>query len=131
MRERQKDRRRVNVATGKERRKLESDDRRACPQCGGKVHTAVKIMKDGSVTTRHCDKCEWKAVSKQVDEDKLKALAGFEMKVLGSAKRPLLLLDPAFLRLAQTKTGDTIEVKAIYTPGLKRPFGWVMKKMED
>lgn len=130
MRERQKDRRRVNVATGSDRRKRASDDRRACPQCGSKVRTDVSTLKDGTVTTRHCDKCGWKAVSKQVDEDRLGAMAGFEMQVLGTQKRPLLLLDPAFLRLAQAKPGDTLEVKAIYTPGAKRPFSWIMKKMD-
>lgn len=130
MEQKRTDRRRVNQPVGEDRRVMGKPDRRRCPQCGSSVRQAVEHAPGGTLTRRFCTKCGWKALSRQVDEAKLKSLAGFEMTVHGSAKKALLELEPDFLKAAKLKPGDTVELKAIYTPGGKSVLSWVLRKMD-
>jgi hypothetical protein len=70
-------------------------------------------------------------MSKQVDEDTLRALLGFEAPVLGTLAKPILELQTKFLKMAGIKPGDTLEIKPIFSPGAKTPLSWVLKKMEE
>jgi ribosomal protein S27AE len=124
-----KDRRKVNQAVGADKR-LGRADRRRCPNCGSTVRQFVEAAPGGTVTRLYCTKCEWKMVSRQVDEERIKALAGFELTVHGSVKRAMLELDADFMKAAQLLPGDKLELKAIYVPGTETVLTWVLRKLE-
>jgi hypothetical protein len=84
----------------------------------------------GSITRRYCTRCGWKALSRQLDEERLRLLTGSEATVVGNAKKPLLELDPTFLKAARLKVGDDLEIKPLYTPGADEPLTWVLKKVK-
>lgn len=124
-----KDRRRVNQPVGADRRG-KAADRRRCPKCGSTLRQGTENASGGTLTKAYCTKCDFKAVSRQVDETRIKALAGFEIPVQGSARRAMLQLDEDFLRAARLGPGDTVELKAIYVPGTDTVLTWVLRKME-
>jgi hypothetical protein len=129
MEKERKERRRVNQAVGKERRSSAAD-RRRCPQCGSSVNQSVENAPGGTLTRRYCTKCSWKTSSRQVDEARIKALAGFELTVQGTQRRAVVELEPDFLKVAGLLPGDTLELKAIYVPGTDTVLTWVLKKIE-
>ena len=124
------ERRKVNQPVGAERRRASSADRRRCPKCGSSLRQAVEHAPGGTLTRIFCTKCDYKTSSRQVDEGRIKALAGFEMTVSGSSKRAYLELEGDFLKAAKIRPGDTVELKAIYTPGSDRVLTWVLKKLD-
>jgi hypothetical protein len=124
-----KERRRVNQAVGQDRRGGRQD-RRRCPECGSTVRQAVEAAPGGTLTRRFCTKCGWKSSSRQVDEERIKALAGFELTVMGTPRRAVLPLDDDFVRAAKIKPGDTLELKAVYVPGTDTVLTWVLRKMD-
>lgn len=124
-----KERRRVNQAVGNEKRQ-DRPDRRRCPQCGSTVRHFVEAAPGGTVTRLYCSKCDWKAVSRQVDEERIKALAGFELTVQGSARRAVLELPPDFMKASRLLPGDKVELKAIYVPGTDTVLTWVLSKLD-
>lgn len=107
-------------------------DRRRCPQCGSGVRSHADERPGGSELTRYCTKCGWKKVTRQVDEDRMKALAGFELPVHAAGRKAVLELDKDFLRVSGIRPGDTVELKALYAPGKDKenPISWVLKRME-
>jgi ribosomal protein S27AE len=131
MEKRTRERRKVNQAVGDERRG-KAVDRRRCPQCGSSVRSHAEHAPGGSLQRRYCTKCGWEEKTRQVDESRLKALAGFELTLHGSMKKAILELEPDFLKASGFTPGDTLELKAIYAPGKdkKNPISWVLKKTE-
>ena len=123
-----KDRRKVNQAVGAEKRRARVD-RRRCPNCGSAMNQAVEKAPGGTRTRLYCTKCDFEADSRQVDEANIKALAGFEMTVQGTARHAILALDKDFLAAAKLKPGDSVELKAIYVPGTDTVLTWVLSKM--
>jgi ribosomal protein S27AE len=123
------ERRKVNQATGDERRG-KAKDRRSCPQCGSAVGSHSEPYPGGTLTRRYCTRCGWKALSRQLDESRLKQLAGLEAEIIGHASKPLLQLDKDFLKAAKLKIGDSVELKPLYTPGAKQSLAWVLRKVE-
>jgi len=119
----------VNQAVGEERRRGK-DDRRRCPDCGSTLKQSVERAPGGTLTRRFCTKCAWKSTSRQVDEERIKALAGFELTVQGTQRSAVLPLDRDFVRAAGLKPGDTLELKAVYVPGTDTVLTWVLRKME-
>jgi hypothetical protein len=131
MEQRSGERRKVNQAVGAERRGRVAD-RRRCPQCGSAVRSHTEERPGGSELTRYCTKCSWKERTRQVDEDRLKALAGFELTVHGVGRKAVLELEPDFLRVSGIRPGDTLELKPLYAPGKGKdvPLHWVLKRLE-
>lgn len=131
MEKRTRERRKVNQATGEERRG-KAVDRRRCPQCGSAVRSHSEHAPGGTLLRRYCTKCAWQQQSRQIDESRLKALAGFELTLHGSMKKAILELDGEFLKASGFTPGDTLELKAIYAPGKtnSNPISWVLKKLE-
>jgi len=131
MERRSLERRKVNQAVGDERRG-KAADRRRCPKCGSTVRSNTEGAPGGTLLRRYCTKCGWEQRTRQIDEERLKALAGFELTLHGSMKKAILELEPDFLKASGWTPGDTIEVKALYAPGKggKAPLSWVMKRME-
>ena len=129
MEKRQTERRKVNQAIGAERRDRQPD-RRRCPECGSSIRSSREAAPGGTRERRYCTKCPWQASTRQVDEARLKALAGFELTVQGAGKKAVLELEPDFLKAAGLKQGDTLELKAVYAPGKAgRPLSWVLSKL--
>ena len=124
------ERRKVNVPMGDERRG-KGKDRRRCPKCGSSIQSHAEPMPGGTRTTLFCNSCNWKAESRQIDEDKMQSLLGFEAPVVGTAQKPLLELNKAFSKASGIKPGDTVEIKPIYTPGSDKALSWIVKKIED
>lgn len=130
MEKRSRERRKVNQAIGDDKRG-QSADRRRCPQCGSTVRSATEPAPGGTLLRRYCSKCSWEQRTRQIDELRLKALAGFELTVHGSMKKAIIELEPDFLKVSGLTPGDTLELKALYAPGKdKSPMSWVLKKME-
>ena len=129
MRKPQSDRRKVNVPTGDEKRGT-GKDKRQCPNCHSALQSSVEHFAGGTYTTTFCTKCEYKSMSKQVDEDRMRAMLGFEAMLVGSTKKPMLELSQEFLMMADVKPGDTMELKPIFAPGSTVPLSWVIKKIE-
>jgi hypothetical protein len=127
MRKPAKDRRRVNVPVGDERRGS-GKDKRKCPECHSALQSSVLPFAGGSWTVTYCTKCDYRVRSKQVDEGRMRQILGFEGMVVGSARKPLLELDPDFLKISGIKPGDTLEVKPLFTPGADQEISWVVKK---
>ncbi len=119
------ERRRVNVPVAVEQR--HGAEKRHCPECGSSLQQSVKAVPGGAITRIYCTKCEFAAESRQVDEDRLRALLGFQAAVLGSPDRPWLELPPDFLKVAGLKPGDPVFIEPIYTPGSAEAFKWVLK----
>ena len=128
MPEKKQERRKVNVATGAERRGTQKD-RRRCPDCGSSVRQNAVSIPGGTRTTVYCTSCEWKLESKQVDEEKMQQLLGFEAMVLGDLRKPLLELQPKFLKVAGLKPGDMMSIEPLYAPGAGKSLVWVLKKV--
>ena len=128
MQQKKQERRKVNVATGTERRG-KTKDRRRCPDCGSSVRQNAVAVSGGTRTTLYCTKCPWKLESKQVDEEKMRQLLGFEAMILGDQRKPLLELEPKFLKVAGLKPGDTMSIEPLYTPGGGKSLAWVLKKV--
>lgn len=129
MEKRKTERRKVNQAVGAERRGG-AKDRRSCPQCGSTVRSHSRSILGGTVTHRYCGKCHWKAVSRQVDEERLLELAGLETEVVGTLKQPMLVLNANFLKVAKLKPGSHVELKPLYTPGASQTLTWILKKID-
>jgi len=125
------ERRKVNQAVGDEKRG-KAADRRRCPKCGSSVRSSSEPAPGGTLQRRYCSKCGWEQRSRQIDESRLKALAGFELTLHGSMKKAILELDGDFLKASGFTPGDTVELKALYAPGKDKgsPISWVLKKME-
>jgi hypothetical protein len=123
-----KDRRKVNQAVGSEKRRARVD-RRRCPRCGSAMNQVIEKAPGGTLTKLYCTKCEFEADSRQVDEANIKALAGFELTVQGTARHAILALPEDFLRAAKLAPGITVELKAIYVPGTDTVLTWVLSKM--
>lgn len=121
--------RKVNQAVGSEQRG-KAKDRRSCPQCGSSVRSHSEPYPGGTVTRRYCNACGWKAVSRQLDESRLKLLAGMEAEIIGHASKPLLQLGKDFMKAAKLKVGDSIEMKPLYTPESKQKMAWVLRKID-
>jgi hypothetical protein len=130
MRQPKSDRRKVNVPTGGERRSV-GKDKRHCPNCHSALQSSIEAFAGGTYTTTFCTKCDYKAMSKQIDEDRMRSLLGFEAEVLGNARKPMLELSAEFLKASGIKPGDTLELKPIFTPGSKKQLSWVLKKIEE
>jgi ribosomal protein S27AE len=126
---RQVERRKANQVTAKEKRG-HAPDRRRCPDCGSAVRTHSRAVKGGTVTRRYCSKCHWQESSRQVDTDHVQVLLGFESRIFGTAKQPLLELNPALLKAAGWSLDDTLELKPLYTPGAERSLSFVLKKID-
>ena len=122
------ERRKVNVPVGEERRG-KAKDRRRCPDCGSALGADIRPIAGGTRTTVYCMRCDWKKESKQVDEAKLQASLGFEAMVLGNARKPLLELDPRFLKAAGIKPGDSVSIEPLYSPGGTARMVWVVKPL--
>lgn len=129
MEQRRTERRKVNQAVGEDKRG-KAKDRRSCPQCGSAVLSHSEPFPGGSITRRYCNRCGWRALSRQLDEERLRLLAGSEAAVVGTAGKPLLELSASFLKAARLKVGDHIEIKPLYTPDAEQPLTWVMKKIK-
>jgi hypothetical protein len=130
MEKRNTERRKVNQAVGAERRG-KAADRRRCPECGSSIRSAREAAPGGSIERRYCTKCKWQATARQVDEAKLRALTSFEMTIHGAGKKAILDLDADFLKAAHLKVGDTLELKAVYSPGKKGiPLSWILAKAD-
>ncbi len=131
MEKRTRERRKVNQAIGSERRG-KAADRRRCPQCGSAVRSNSEAAPGGSLLIRYCTKCDWQQRTRQIDETRLKALAGFELTLHGSMKKAILELDAEFLKASGFTPGDTLELKALYAPGKDKanPISWVLKKLD-
>jgi hypothetical protein len=127
MRKNNQDRRKVNVPVGEERRGAGRDKRR-CPQCHSALQSTVQPFPGGTWTTTYCIRCDYRVRSKQVDEDHLQGSLGFEGMVVGTAKKPLLELNPKFLKISGIKPGDTLELKPLFTPGGDSAVSWIVKK---
>ena len=123
----QPDRRKVNVPIGDEKRGKTRDNRQ-CPKCHSALQSSVQPFAGGTYTTTFCTKCDYSSISKQVDEDRLKATLGFEVMLLGTLKKPMLQLSPEFLKMTGVKPGDTMEITPLFTPGAKQSLSWVLKK---
>lgn len=124
------ERRKVNVAVGAERRDRRPD-RRRCPLCGSSVRSVREPAPGGSLQRRYCTKCGWQERSRQVDEERLKALTGFEMTVHAAGRKAVLELDEDFLKAAGIRAGDSVQLQAVYAPGKKGiPLSWVLKKLD-
>jgi len=121
-----KDRRKVNVPVGDDKRKGRKDTRK-CPMCGSSLQQSIRKLGGGSVTVTFCTKCEYKVESRQIDEDRLKARLGFDAEVLSGGKKYLLEVTLDFIQLAGLKAGDTVRIEPIYAPGQKKPLKWVLK----
>ncbi|MGH7441911.1 MAG: hypothetical protein ACREKE_04470, partial [bacterium] len=124
MAEQRRDRRKVNQAVGPERRGA-GHERRSCPDCGSIMRQGIVRAPGGTMTRLYCTKCDFQSDSRQVDEDRLKALAGFEMSVQGNSHGAFLELDRDFLKVAGLKLGDGVELKPVYTPGKDAVLTWV------
>lgn len=131
MEKRVHERRRVNQTIGDEKRG-KAVDRRRCPQCGSAVRSHSEPAPGGTLTRRYCTKCAWQHQSRQIDESRLKALAGFELQLHGSMKKAILELDAEFLKASGFTPGDTLELKAVYAPSKTNanPISWVLKKLD-
>jgi hypothetical protein len=127
MRKPAKDRRKVNVPVGDERRGS-GKDKRKCPECHSALQSSVLPFGGGTWTTTYCTKCDYRVRSKQVDEGRMRQILGFEGMVVGNAKKPLLELDPEFLKMSGIKPGDTLEVKPLFTPGSEQEISWIVRK---
>jgi hypothetical protein len=123
------DRRKVNQPVGDDRRGTKAD-RRQCPQCKSILSQGIKSFPGGTWTMTYCTKCNYQVKTKQVDEDHLQALLGFEGMIVGTHKKPLLELNHKMLDFAGLKPGDSIEVKPLYTPGARQTVVWVLKKIK-
>jgi hypothetical protein len=128
MRQPAKDRRKVNVPVGDDKRGT-GKDKRKCPECHSALQTSVMPFAGGTWTTVFCTKCDYRVKSKQVDEGRMQAILGFEGMVIGTAKKPMLELDPTFLKFSGIKPGDTLEVKPLFTPGADEEVSWILKKV--
>lgn len=122
------DRRKVNVPVGDDKRGT-GKDKRKCPQCHSSLQSSVQNFEGGTWTTTFCVRCDYRAKSRQVDEGRMKSLLGFEGMVVGTVKKPMLELDPDFLKFAKVKPGDTLEVKPLFTPGAESEVSWIVKKI--
>ncbi len=131
MEKRNRERRKVNQAVGDDKRG-KAADRRRCPHCGSSIRQATEPAPGGTLLRRYCTKCSWEQRTRQIDELRLKALAGFELTLHGSMKKGVLELDADFLKASGFTPGDTLELKALYAPGKDKtsPMSWVLKKME-
>jgi len=123
------ERRKANQIPAKEQRG-HAPDRRRCPDCGSSVRSLTEAFPGGTVTRRYCSKCHWKQVTRQMDVDRVRALVGFETQIHGSAKRPVLELDPDLLKIAGWSLKDTLELKPLYTPGAGQSLAFVLKKVD-
>jgi hypothetical protein len=130
MRKPAQDRRKVNLAVGAEKRGS-ARDKRKCPECHSALQTSILPFAGGTWTTTFCTKCSYRVRSKQVDEGRMKELLGFEGKIVGTAKKPLLELDQDFLKFSKLSPGDTLEVKPLFTPDGDQVISWVVKKVSD
>ncbi len=124
------DRRKVNVAVGDERRGKATNDRRRCPKCKASLQQSIESYDGGTWTLIFCTKCDYQARTKQMDEERIHDLLGFEGMIVGTTKKPLLELSPDFMKHAGLKPGDSLELKPLYTPGSKAGMSWVIKKAE-
>ena len=123
------ERRKANELPAKEQRS-KNPDRRRCPDCGSSVRSLTEAFPGGSITRRYCSKCHWKQATRQMDMDRVRSIIGFEAQILGSAKHPILELDPDLLKAAGWSLKDTLELKALYTPGAGQNLAFVLKKAE-
>jgi hypothetical protein len=124
-----RERRLLNLPVGEERRQ-KSADRRRCPECGSTVRQDVQKTPEGSLTLSYCSKCEWRIQSRQLDAERVRALAGFELQVVGGPQRSHIDLEPALLKVTGWVSGDRLELKAIYTPDGESAFSWVVRKVD-
>lgn len=130
MRKPSQDRRRVNVPVGDDKRGT-AKDLRKCPECHSALQASILPFAGGTWTTTFCTKCSYCVRSKQVNEGRMKELLGFEAKIVGTTKKPLLELDPDFLKFSDVAPGDTLEVKPLFTPDGEHEVSWVIKKVLD
>jgi len=124
------ERRKASQVPAAERRG-QAPDRRRCPLCGSSVRSSHEPLPGGGadIVRRYCTKCSWKESSKRVDLDRVRALLGFEAQIHGSAKRPILELDPDLLKAAGWSLKDHLELKPLYTPGAEQSLAFVLKKI--
>jgi hypothetical protein len=127
MRKPTQDRRRVNVPVGEDKRGT-GKDKRKCPECHSSLQNSVQSFEGGTWTTTFCVRCSYRSKSKQIDEGRMQSLLGFENMIVGTVKKPLLELDPKFLKMSGVKPGDMLEVKPLFTPGSDQAISWVVKK---
>jgi hypothetical protein len=116
MRKPTQDRRKVNVPVGDDKRGT-GKDKRKCPECHSALQNSVQHFEGGTWTTTFCVRCPYRTKSKQIDEGRMVEVLGFESLLVGTVKKPLLELNPKFLKMAGVKPGDTLEVKPLFTPG--------------
>lgn len=128
MRKPSTDRRKVNVPVGDDKRGTGKDNRK-CPSCHSTLQSSVQAFEGGTWTTTFCIRCDYRSKSKQINEGRMQEILGFENMVVGTAKKPLLELDPKFLKISGIKPGDTVEVKPLFTPGSKQEISWIVKKV--
>jgi hypothetical protein len=122
------DRRKVNIATGDDKRG-KGKDHRKCPECHSGLQSSVQPYAGGTWTTTFCTKCNYRVRSKQVDEGRMREILGFEGMIIGNAKKPMLELNPVFLKFSGMKPGDTLEVKPLFTPDGDAEISWIVKKV--
>lgn len=128
MRQPAKDRRKVNVPVGDDKRGT-GKDKRKCPECHSALQTSVLPFAGGTWTTTFCTKCDFRVKSKQVDEGRMQSILGFEGMVIGTTKKPMLELDATFLKFSGVKPGDTLLVRPLFTPGADEEVTWILKKV--
>ncbi len=123
-----RDRRKVNQAVGADRRKGAAE-RRRCPDCGSSLSQSVVKAPGGTLTRVYCTKCDYRSESRQVDEERLHSLAGFEFMVESGSRGAFLELDRDFLKAARLKPGDRLELKPVYSPGGDSVLTWVLRRL--
>lgn len=128
MRKPTQDRRKVNVPTADDKRGTGKESRK-CPDCHSGLQQSIQQFPGGTWTVIYCTKCSYKSKSKQIDEDRMRQLLGFEGNIVGTLKKPLLELDPDFLKFAGVKPGDSLEVKPVFTPGADHAIQFILKKI--
>ena len=122
--------RRKAIQIAPQERRGKGADRRRCPDCGSSVRSSSEMVDGHTVTKLYCSKCQWKKVTRQVDVERMRAFIGFEAEIHGSAKKPILELDPDLLKAAGWNLKDTLELKPLYTPGAGQSLAFVLKKID-
>jgi Zn ribbon nucleic-acid-binding protein len=123
--ERNKDRRELNVSVPQERRG-KAEDRRKCPECGGKLDKALRRLAGGSVTVLECAKCGWTRASRQTDADVLMLKLTWSLLLESKGGGLSAVLPPELADALKAKPGDELVISPLTSPVGSLPMKWAL-----
>lgn len=126
-----KDRRRVNLGVGVDRRGTK-DERRRCPQCGNELWQAVKKIPTGTRTVIACIKrgCGWSTKSNQIDSKVLTLKLKWDLPIEKMGASYVVEIPKPVMRALDLQGGDSLTLNPLTLPvgSLKMRWGVTANK---